>query len=123
MSDYQSINPNQYPDVLGYCMSEAYRLNGMKDEDPAIEDVMLWSQLWPSIACGFASDEPVIHIPTWSPTVVVKFDKYNRYVFHDRKFAYQLKGETTIQYYDAVRAKKLPGADDPQRVYLVNGAQ
>jgi hypothetical protein len=119
MSDYQSISVYEYPDIMEKCYKVAQVLEHNRD----VEDVAMWSQKWPNICCGWHATGEDLHVPTWAPTVVVKFDKTTRYVFHNGKFAYLLKGNTTIKFYDAIRGKNLPGADDPERYYLVDGAQ
>jgi hypothetical protein len=114
MSDYYTFLPKQYPALLDRCIDDAeLRYNG----SGSIIDIRMFIQKWPSTACGF-EDAEAVKITTLAPTVIVKFDHKFRYVYHNGRFAYAVNGQTSVQYYDAVRGRKLPGAERKELSYL-----
>jgi len=111
---YYSISPANYGRILVSIIEDAIRRS---PSYAVISDVMMWTQKWPNIDCGFNNNE-TMKVETLSPTVVVELNHSTKYVYHDANFAYELKGQNTVEYYDAIRARRLPGAIDPKRFNL-----
>jgi hypothetical protein len=110
MSEGYEFPVDHYPAILDLCISDAkFRYKG----EQLVTDVRLWNQKWPDHQGNYLI----------SPTIVVKFSRHLRIVYHRGVYSYELKGQTTVKYYDAVRARKLPGADDPEKSYLVTGSE
>ena len=120
LNEYFSYAPDAYPGILENCIRDARK---RYPEYILIADIRMWTQKWPNTSCGFMRNEPPGWYDTLSPTVVIKFDKRLRLVYHDSEWAYDLKGETTVQFYGAVRGRRLPGVTDEAKRFLVNGAQ
>lgn len=117
------------PGVLDTCLQDAYIRYAREDSGwttpsmtkwnevfKSITDVRMWLQVWPDSACGFdqrtVDYSGIKNEKTIAPTVVLKFSRDLRYIYHDGKFAYKIKGPVSVTYYDAARSRRLPGVDD-----------
>ena len=116
-NDHYSDVPGAYAQILQNCIDDAYRFWGT--ELGAIQDIRLWTQKWPNSSCGFSTAKFANATPTLAPTIVIKFDNLHRLVYHGGDLAYRLIGKPTLEYYDAVRARKLPGANEIIKDYYV----
>ena len=104
----------KFPDILHCCLTSAaahYRADHSVEVAPEPVDVRMWIQKWKTNTCGFgdAPGEPQI---TLAPTVIVEYHRKLRYVFHNAKFAYALRGETSVEYYNRCVTRSFPGAND-----------
>ena len=137
---YSTPIPQLYT-VLDACVQDAITRYTKEDsgiENPSIVkwqkilesiiDVRMWIQIWPNNFCGFPNKKdrfgveiPFESVRTLAPTVVLKFSRHLRYVYHDGRFAYKVKGSVSVTYYDSARSRRLPGADDTgTQSYLYN---
>lgn len=129
--------------VLDVCIQDAYirfvkedgnipnpNLLKWQEVFSKIVDVRMWLQKWPNNLCGFPSVFNGFgtrlrseEIQTIAPTIVLKFSRNLRYIYHDGRFAYKVKGPVSVAYYDAARSRRLPGLmDTSEQSYLSNGA-
>lgn len=112
---------SEFPDVLRRCLADATlrilaeipripdAINVVVSPKPV--DVRMWVQKWKTSGCGFDDvlDEPQV---TLAPTVIIKYHHTLRYVFHNGRFAYALRGQTSIEYYNRCVTRSFPGASD-----------
>jgi len=102
--------------VVASCINDALQRSGADE----VMDIRVWMQKWPSVECGFGetlSSEPKECI---APTVVVKIHKKLRYVYHNGIFAYIITNAVSMQYYNAMNSRRLPGACDKAEISMLN---
>ncbi len=81
---------------------------------PAPEDidVLSWPQTWPDAQCGFDRPLKDVH-PTEQTNVVLDSKLGIALVYHAGHFARRVE-QRSDAFWEAVRARKLPGASDEQ---------
>lgn len=103
-------------DCILHSLDKVFRETGIEQE---LIDVRVHLQSWPNTACGFPS-VPLDKVLTLAPTIILKFSKVLRYVYHGGRFAYPVVGKVSIRYYDFVRGRKLPGAEELDEIRMLN---
>ena len=107
MNEQYSYYAGNYPTILERCIADAYKRHGKKFG--LVKDIRMWTQRWPSVSCGFIIEEESEEIIILAPTVVVKFDKEHRVVYHNGQWAYDIFGKVKQHYYECVKSRSLPG--------------
>lgn len=104
--------------ALSNCIKDAIDRQHIAHANEDIIDIRVHYQKWKDKACGFPSRDPQPGV-FLAPCFVLKFDPRTRYIYHNGYFAYVLIGSPTMQYYDGVRLRSLPGQVDWKNAMLV----
>jgi hypothetical protein len=108
------------PDTLQKCILDALtRVVSDTGIEQELIDIRVHLQSWRNTACGFPS-VPLDDVLTLAPTFVLKFSKTLRYVYHAGKFAYSVTGRVSVQYYNNIMTRKLPGAEELDMQRMLN---
>jgi len=101
-------------------MKHAVKLQEIARGSTEIIDIRVHYQKWKDNSFGFISIPEVTKGNYLAPCFIFKFDAYTRIVFHNGLFAYALRGAPTMQYYDSVRLRSLPGQSTWMNAMLVD---
>jgi hypothetical protein len=93
-------------------IDEEREAGGLGHPAPEDIDVLSWPQTWPDARCGFERPMRDVH-PTEQTNVVLDAVLGIALVYHAGHFARRVE-QRSDAFWDAVRARQLPGATDEQ---------